>query len=61
MSKFSESPKSLSIIQVGISCILPQSHGIHNNQHKSEMSVKMRNIDNYQGEKGEKKHCFRWF
>lgn len=31
------------------------THGTHNNQHKSEMSVKMRNTGNDQGEKGEKK------
>lgn len=31
------------------------THGTHNNQHESEMSVKMRNTGNDQGEKGEKK------
>lgn len=47
------------MVRAGISYTPPESHGTRNNQHNTEMPAKTRNTDIGQGEKGEKKHCFR--
>lgn len=49
----------LNMAQTGIPCTPAETHGTHNNQHNTEIPANIRNSGIGQGEKSEKRHCFR--